>query len=85
MTVLPEVGLRAHNPKATVYVWATPDKLSARQYVQEALEVAHVSLAPGEGYGPGGVDWIRFSVGMTDDRFDEALSRLKAWYSSKYA
>ncbi|MBP6297716.1 MAG: aminotransferase class I/II-fold pyridoxal phosphate-dependent enzyme [Anaerolineae bacterium] len=85
MTVLPEVGLRAQNPKATLYVWATPDKLSARQYVQEALEVAHVSLAPGEGYGPGGVDWIRFSVGMTDDRFDEALSRLKAWYSSKYA
>lgn len=85
IAALPEIGLRARTPKATLYIWATPDRLSARQYVQEALEVAHVSLAPGEGYGPGGADWIRFSVGMTDERFDEAIVRLKEWYSSKYA
>lgn len=85
IAALPEIGLRADTPKATLYIWATPTQLSAQQYVQEALEVAHVSLAPGAGYGPGGADWIRFSVGMSDERFDEAINRLKAWYSAKYA
>lgn len=85
IAALPEIGLRAQTPQATLYIWATPTQISAQQYLQEALEIAHVSLAPGEAYGPGGGDFIRFSVGMTDDRFDAAIERLKAWYSSKYA
>jgi LL-diaminopimelate aminotransferase len=85
METLPEIGLSAECPKATLYVWATPNKISAADYVTQALEEAHVSLAPGEAYGPGGKEYVRFSVGVTDEEFAEALDRLKTWYQAKYA
>lgn len=85
MAALPEIGLTAQTPKATLYVWAKPTKLNASQYVEEALTDAHVSLAPGEAYGPGGTDYVRFSLGVTDDEFAAAIEQLKRWYSSKHA
>ncbi|GIK27452.1 MAG: aminotransferase class I/II-fold pyridoxal phosphate-dependent enzyme [Chloroflexi bacterium] len=85
MAALPEIGLRGDLPKATLYVWATPDKLNASDYVEKALVEAHVSLAGGAAYGPDGTDWIRFSIGVPDDQFDDAIRRLKEWYSAKYA
>ncbi len=85
MDALPYIGLTADCPKATLYIWAKPTRISAFQYVEEALNEAHVSLAPGDAYGPGGTDYVRFSVGVTDDEFDQAIEQLKAWYSTKYA
>lgn len=85
IAALPELGLRAARPKGSLYIWAEATKLDAGVYVEEALTQAHVSLAPGEAYGPGGKNYIRFSVGMSDDRFDEAINRLKSWYSQKHA
>lgn len=82
---LPYIGLTADTPKASLYIWAKPTKISATQYVEEALTEAHVSLAPGDAYGPGGNDYIRFSVGVTDEEFAQALEQLKAWYAAKYA
>jgi LL-diaminopimelate aminotransferase len=85
MAALPEMGLRAEIPAGSLYVWATPTKLDANTYVEEALTQAHVSLAPGGSYGPGGKNYLRFSVGMSDERIDEAIRRLKEWYNAKYA
>lgn len=82
---LPYIGLTADTPKASLYIWAKPTKISAAQYVEEALTDACVSLAPGDAYGPGGTDYIRFSVGVTDEEFEQALEQLKAWYAAKYA
>jgi aspartate/methionine/tyrosine aminotransferase len=44
---------------------------------------AHVSVAPGAIYGPGGTQYVRFSVGVPDDRLDEALDRLQRWYGKR--
>lgn len=85
MAALPEIGLTAECPKATLYIWAKPLKMNGSQYVEEALTEAHVSLAPGDAYGPGGTEYVRFSVGVTDAEFDQAIEQLKAWYSAKYA
>ncbi len=85
MAALPEIGLRAQNPAASLYIWATPTHLDATTYVEQALTEAHVSLAPGASYGPGGAHYLRFSIGMSDERIDEAIRRLKEWYHAKYA
>lgn len=83
--VLSQIGLKAECPKGSLYIWAEPTQINANTYVEEALTIAHVSLAPGEAYGPGGKNFIRFSLGMSDARIDEALNRLVTWYTQKYA
>jgi LL-diaminopimelate aminotransferase len=84
LDALPHVGLRAQKPKGSLYVWAhVEDGGDGGTYAEAALSNAHVSVAPGEIYGPGGRDYIRLSVGIADDRLEEALYRLKKWYSSK--
>jgi LL-diaminopimelate aminotransferase len=83
MEILPEIGLSAQRPHGTLYVWARVEDGDGQTYAEEALNIAHVSIAPGEAYGPGGKQYVRFSVGMTDDRFDLALERLKGWYANR--
>jgi LL-diaminopimelate aminotransferase len=78
-----ELGLDAEVPAGSLYIWAKPLTMTANEYVEQALLDAHVSLAPGGAYGPGGNDYLRVSLGMSDDRFDEAMDRLKVWYAAK--
>ena len=79
LAILDEIGLSAQKPKGSLYVWARVQDGDGRTYAEEALNVAHVSLAPGAAYGPGGEAYVRLSVGVPDDRFDVALERLKSW------
>lgn len=82
---LPQIGLEAQKSKGSLYIWAKPtNNLSAEDYIESALEFAHVSLAPGAAYGPGGEGYIRISLGVHDDRLDQALVQLKEWYITKY-
>jgi LL-diaminopimelate aminotransferase len=83
MEVLPELGLVAEKPAGSLYIWAKPVHMDAKSYVEQALLEAHVSLAPGGAYGPGGDEYIRISVGVSDERFEESLDRLKVWYSAQ--
>jgi LL-diaminopimelate aminotransferase len=80
---LSDLGLSAESPAGSLYIWAKPLVMTANEYVEQALTEAHVSLAPGGAYGPGGTDYLRVSLGMSDGRFDEALDRLKVWYAAK--
>lgn len=80
MDALPHIGLTAQNPKGSLYVWAKTDNMPASQYVERALTEAHVSIAPGGAYGNGGHDYIRISLGIPDNRLQQALDRLKSWY-----
>ncbi|HEX2620872.1 MAG TPA: aminotransferase class I/II-fold pyridoxal phosphate-dependent enzyme [Phototrophicaceae bacterium] len=84
LAALPEIGLTADKPAGSLYLWAKPTVISASTYVEQALNEAHVSLAPGGAYGPGGEDFLRISVGISDERLDESINRLKAWYSSHH-
>lgn len=79
---LKEIGLTAIQSKATLYMWAKPIKLDANTYVERALTEAHVSMAPGLTYGPGGKDYLRMSLSIADDRLQTALERLKKWHST---
>lgn len=81
ITALPEIGLQADIPHGTLYVWARIlHDMTDRQYVDEALSQAAVSLTPGTTYGRDGLHYVRFSLGVPDARLEEALNRLREWY-----
>jgi LL-diaminopimelate aminotransferase len=83
LEVLPEIGLKAQKPKGSLYIWAQVKDGNGDQYVNEALDQAHVAFAPGSAYGPGGEGYIRISLGISDDRLGIALQRLKDWYPNR--
>jgi LL-diaminopimelate aminotransferase len=80
---LPNIGLQALKPRGSLYVWARSLHMDGSQYVENALEGAHIAFAPGAAYGPGGEAFVRISLGIPDHRLEEALTRLKHWYQSR--
>jgi LL-diaminopimelate aminotransferase len=83
MSALPSIGLSAEMPKGSLYIWGRVERGTGVDYAERALVGAHVSLAPGEFYGPGGRDYVRFSLCSPDQRLNDALQRLKSWYASQ--
>ncbi len=81
MSALPEIGLSARKSLASLYIWAKVNDGDVENYIKSALADAHVSLAPGGAYGPGGEGYIRLSVGVPDEELKDALGRLKTWYA----
>lgn len=79
LDALPQLGLKAEKPFGSLYVWAEVLNESPQTYIEKALEQTHVSLAPGEAYGPGGAKYVRISLGVSDQRLEEALGRLITW------
>jgi aminotransferase len=80
-------GLAAVLPEPPVcegsfYVWLrlpgdlTPERLLAEH---------RVALAPGEGFGPSGAGWARLSLAVTDEVFEEGISRLAPVLEAAYA
>ncbi len=84
LETLPKIGLVAQKPKGTLYIWAYPEQAESQGYIERALTEAHVALAPGEAYGQGGKNYIRLSLGVSDDRLEQALVQLESWYTSAY-
>jgi LL-diaminopimelate aminotransferase len=80
--VLRGLNVEFQVPKASIYVWASvPDGITSEVFTTRLLEQAHVSLAPGTIFGSGGENYVRIALTTPDERFDEALERLKLnWY-----
>ena len=86
LATLPEIGLEAFKSSASLYVWAkVRDEYLSHNYCEHALNNALVALTPGDMYGNDGVGYVRISLGVADDRLDEALNRLREWYKMKVA
>lgn len=81
LEILPRIGLSAEKAKGSLYVWAKVLHIDAKTYAEKALAEAHVSIAPGEAYGPGGEGYVRISIGISNERLEEALTRLQSWYA----
>jgi aspartate/methionine/tyrosine aminotransferase len=79
---LRELGLRVDaEPTGAFYVFAEAagwgrDSLAL---VNRILEEAHVSLAPGVDFGPGGEGFLRVSYAASLDRLKEGVGRLERW------
>jgi LL-diaminopimelate aminotransferase len=83
MSELSSIGLKAEKPKASLYIWAKVLDMTPVQYIEEARDIAHVSIAPGAAYGPGGEQYIRISLTITEERLAEGIKRLKNWYQNR--
>lgn len=77
-----EVGLKIEcEPTGAFYVFADAsawgsDSLGLSRRI---LEEAHVSVAPGVDFGPGGEGFLRFSYATSLNRLAEGVSRLARW------
>lgn len=80
---LADIGLSAVTPKGSLYVWAKVEDMPALDYVEQAREHAHVSIAPGSAYGPGGNGYVRMSLTQSKERLQEGMERLKKWYNNR--
>ena len=78
LSALPEVGMTADTPEASLYVWAkVPEGYRSAGFVAYLLEEAGISLTPGDVFGPHGEGYVRISLGMSTERIREAIDRLR--------
>ena len=65
-------------PKGSIYIWMlVPDGFDSVGFSTHVLDRAGVFFTPGNAYGPSGEGFIRISLTVSDDRIEEALSRLR--------
>ena len=64
-------------PKGSIYIWMpVPDGFDSVGFSTHVLDRAGVFFTPGNAYGPSGEGFVRISLTVSDDRIEEALSRL---------
>jgi LL-diaminopimelate aminotransferase len=71
------LGLEAHIPKATFYVWAKiKDGTSSIDYCKRLLEKYGIVATPGVGFGEYGEGYLRFALTRPLSRIEEAIKRI---------
>ncbi|MGH2747070.1 MAG: LL-diaminopimelate aminotransferase [Actinomycetota bacterium] len=75
---LKSMGIVVEPPRGSIYVWApVPNGHTSESFTTHLLESAGVVVAPGNGYGPSGEGFVRFSLTLSDDRLEEGVERLR--------
>jgi LL-diaminopimelate aminotransferase len=65
-------------PRGSIYVWTpVPERHTSESFATALLERAGVVAIPGNGYGPAGEGFVRFSLTVPDDRLEEGVERLR--------
>ena len=65
-------------PKGSIYLWVpVPEGHTSESFTTFLLEKADIVVAPGNGYGPTGEGFVRFSLTIADDRLQEGVERLR--------
>lgn len=69
-------------PRGSIYVWApVPGRHTSESFATELLEKAGVVAIPGNGYGPAGEGFVRFSLTLSDKRLEEGVERLRTVFA----
>lgn len=73
------IGFNLQEPQASLYVWCPlpEDWVSSSDFALALLEQAHVSVAPGSIFGPGGEGFVRISIVQPADRLRLAMERIQ--------
>mgnify|MGYP001617992459 CR=1 FL=1 len=80
---LNKMGLEAHVPKASLYVWAkVPPGYTSASLATDLLEQVGVVVTPGLGYGRTGEGYIRLSLTINDALLLKGLSKLAGWHDN---
>lgn len=75
---LKAMGLVVEPPKGSIYLWVpVPEGHTSTSFTGLLLDRADVVVAPGNGYGPSGEGFVRFSLTVPDDRLEEGVERLR--------
>ena len=74
---LNDLGWELEPPKGSFYIWFPTRGRSSVDFAEHLLQSAGVVVAPGSGYGANGEGYARISLTVTDDRLEEAMSRLR--------
>lgn len=74
---LRKVGLAVEPPAATFYVWApVPKGYTSMDFTTLLLNQSGILATPGNGFGPSGEGFVRFSLTAPTSRIKEAVKRL---------
>ena len=73
------MGFDIQEPRASLYIWCPlPDGWdSSSDFALTLLKQAHVSVAPGIIFGPGGEGFVRISIVQPTDRLTQAMERIQ--------
>ena len=75
---LKSMGVAVEPPKGSIYVWVpVPNGHTSESFTTFLLDEADIVVAPGNGYGPSGEGFVRFSLTVPDDRLEEGVERLR--------
>jgi LL-diaminopimelate aminotransferase len=75
---LKSMGVVVDPPKGSIYVWVpVPEGHTSETFTTHLLDEADIVVAPGNGYGPTGEGFVRFSLTLADDRLEEGVERLR--------
>lgn len=76
---LSDAGVEVYGGVNSPYVWAkTPDGMKSWDFFDKLLEEANVVTTPGEGFGPSGEGYIRFTAFSTRENTIKAMERIKS-------
>jgi LL-diaminopimelate aminotransferase len=75
---LKSMGVVVEPPRGSIYVWVpVPEGHTSESFTTYLLDEADLVVAPGNGYGPTGEGFVRFSLTLADDRLGEGVERLR--------
>jgi len=78
---LNKLGWPVALPKATMYVWAKIpkpyEKMDSLSFAEALIRETGIAVSPGVGFGEHGEGYVRFALVTHDDRFYDALLRLR--------
>ncbi|MDQ4126065.1 MAG: LL-diaminopimelate aminotransferase [Actinomycetota bacterium] len=79
---LKSMGVVVEPPRGSIYVWVpVPDGHTSESFTELLLNEAAIVVAPGNGYGPSGQGFVRFSLTLSDERLEEGVERLRKAFS----
>ena len=74
---LKDLGIVVDPPRGSIYIWApVPDGFTSESFAAHLLDAAGLVVAAGNGYGPTGEGFVRFSLTLADERLEEGVERL---------
>lgn len=75
---LDKLGWKAEKPKGSFFSWLpVPEGFTSESFADLLLEEAHIVVAPGIGFGRYGDPFVRVGLLTTEERFSEAIQRIK--------
>jgi LL-diaminopimelate aminotransferase len=75
---LKSMGIIVEPPRGSIYLWVpVPDGHTSESFANLLLDEAGIVAPPGNGYGPSGEGYVRFSLTVADERLLEGVERLR--------